>query len=91
MFSKWILVALLALQVHFAASYLVPLDERSRGEFGGVLGWFWPWAYGDAGVLGQITPTGGFPIVGFYLAVIAGGALLLAALGVAGIWVSPTW
>ena len=91
MLSKWILVLLLGLQVHFAASYLVPLDGRSRAEFGGLLGWLWPWAYGDGGVLGQITPAGGFPIVGFYLAVAAGCLLLLAALAVAGIWVPSAW
>jgi hypothetical protein len=91
MLSKWMLVVLLGLQVHFAASYLVPLDERSRGEFGGLLGWFWPWAYGNGGLLGQITPAGGFPITGFYLAVSAGGLLLLAALAVAGIWVPSAW
>jgi hypothetical protein len=58
---KWILVALLALQVHFAASYLVPLDHTAQAAFGGLLGWFWPWSYGDGGLLGQITPAGGFP------------------------------
>jgi hypothetical protein len=42
-------------------------------------------------MLGQITPTGGFPITGFYLAVTAGGLLLLAALAVAGIWVPSAW
>ena len=91
MLSKWLLVALLGLQVHFAASYLVPLDARSRSEFGGLLGWFWPWAYGDGGVLGQITELSGFPLAGFYLAVSAGGLLLLAALAAAGIWVPLDW
>jgi hypothetical protein len=69
--SKWILVALLGVQVHFAASYLAPLDEHSRAEFGGLLGWFWPWAYGDSGLPGQITVSGGFPIAGFYLAALS--------------------
>ena len=32
--SNWVLVVLLGLQAHFAASYLVPLDERSQREFG---------------------------------------------------------
>jgi hypothetical protein len=91
MFSKWLLVAMLALETHFAASYLVPLDARSRAEFGGLLGWFWPWAYGDGGLLGAITPEGGFPISGFYLAAVAGATLLLAALAAAGIWVPSAW
>jgi hypothetical protein len=89
--SKWILVVLLGLQAHFAAWYLVPLDQRSRGEFGGLLGWLWPWAYGDGGPLGQITPAAGFPLAGFFLAVTAGGVLVLAALAVAGLWVPPGW
>ncbi len=85
MMSKWILVVLLGLQAHFA-SYLVPLDEPSQAEFGGLLLWFWPWAYGDAGPLGQITRGAGFPIVGFFLAATTGGVLALAALAVAGVW-----
>ena len=89
--NKWILVALLALQAHFAASYLVPLDERSQREFGGLLRWAWPWAYGDGGPLGQITPAAGFPLAGFALAATAGGAFLLAALAVAGWWVPTGW
>lgn len=89
--SRWILVLLLGLQAHFAASYLVPLDERSRGEFGGLLGWFWPWAYGDGGLLGQITAANGFPIAGFYLAAATGGAFIIAALAVAGWWVPMAW
>lgn len=91
MMSKWILVILLGLQVHFAASYLVPLDQPSQAEFGGLLRWFWPWAYGDGGLLGQITPAGGFPIVGFFLAMATGGVLALAALAVAGIWIPVAW
>ncbi len=89
--SKWILVALLGLQAHFAASYLVPLDERSQREFGGLLRWAWPWAYGDGGPLGQITQAAGFPIAGFFLAVTSGGVFLLAALAVAGLWVPLGW
>ena len=89
--SKWILVLLLGLEAHFAASYLVPLDERSQREFGGLLRWFWPWANGDNGPLGKVTITSGFPIAGFFLAVTTGGVLLLAALAVAGIWVPRTW
>jgi len=88
---KWGLFVLLLLQVHFAASYLVPLDKQAQGEFGGLLAWFWPWAYGDGGPLGQISTSGGFPIAGFYLAVTAAGVLALAALAVAGIWVPSAW
>ncbi len=89
--SRWILVVLLGLQAHFAASYLVPLDERSQREFGGLLRWFWPWAYGDSGPLGQVTAASGFPIAGFFLAVTTGGVLILAALAAAGIWVPSAW
>jgi hypothetical protein len=55
------------------------------------LRWLWPWAYGDGGLLGQITPTSGFPIAGFYVAAAAGGVLAMAALAVAGVWVQPAW
>jgi hypothetical protein len=89
--SKWYLVVWLGLQAHFAASYLVPLDARSQAEFGGLLRWFWPWAYGDGGLLGQISVAAGFPIAGFYLAVTAGAMFVLAALAAAGIWVPPSW
>ncbi len=88
---KWILLVLLLLQAHFAASYLVPLDEQSQREFGGLLRWFWPWSYGDAGLLGEITLASGFPIAGFYIAVTAGGLFLLAALAAVGIWVPSGW
>lgn len=89
--SRWLLVALLALQVHFAASYLVPLDDKSQREFGGLLPWFWPWAYGDGGLLGQITVGAGFPMVGFYVAMTAATILALAALAVAGVWIPTEW
>ncbi len=91
MLSKWLLVALFGLEAHFAASYLVPLDERSGREFGGLLRWFWPWSYGDAGLLGQITPATGFPIAGFYVAMVAAALLMLAALATAGWWVPTAW
>jgi hypothetical protein len=91
MLSKWVLFVQLGLQVHFAASYLVPLDEPSQHEFGGLLRWFWPWAYGDGGPLGQISTAAGFPIVGFFVAMSAAGVLALAALAVAGIWIPVTW
>lgn len=88
---KWLIAALLVLQAHFAASYLVPLDAQAQGTFGGLLRWAWPWSYGDGGPLGQITPAAGFPIAGFYLAVTAGAILILAALAVLGIWVPFAW
>jgi hypothetical protein len=91
MLSKWLLVVLLVLQAHFAASYLVPLDEQSQREFGGLLRWVWPWAYGDGGPLGQITPAAGFPITGFFLAVTTAAMLVLAALAAAGFWVPSGW
>ena len=91
MMSKWILVIVLGLQVHFAVSYLVPLDTASQREFGGLLRWAWPWAYGDGGPLGQITTSAGFPIAGFFLAATTGCVLALAALAVAGIWVPVVW
>jgi hypothetical protein len=88
---KWLFAAMLMLEAHFAASYLVPLDEPSQRTFGGLLRWFWPWAYGDGGLLGTISPAAGFPIAGFYVAVTAGAAFILAALAVAGIWVPFAW
>jgi hypothetical protein len=91
MVSKWALVVLFGLQAHFAASYLVPLDERSGREFGGLIRWFWPWSYGDAGLLGQISPSTGFPIAGFYVAMIAAALLAMAALAAAGWWVPSAW
>src|SRR5918994_566420 len=36
---KWLFAALLVLQAHFAASYLVPLDREAQGTFGGLLRW----------------------------------------------------
>lgn len=89
--QKWLLVALLLLQLHFAASYLVPLDAQSQTEFGGLLRWFWPWSYGDGGLLGQITPAAGFPIAGFFIAMGAGGLFGLATLAVAGFWIPLAW
>jgi hypothetical protein len=91
MLSKWALVVLFGLEAHFAASYLVPLDERSGREFGGLLRWFWPWSYGDAGLLGQISPASGFPIVGFWVALVAAVLLGMATLAAAGWWVPSAW
>jgi hypothetical protein len=87
---RWAFVALLSLQAHFAASYLVPLDERAQREFGGLLKWAWPWSIGDGGPLGRMTSTG-FPLAGFFLAAISATALILAALAVARVWVPFDW
>ena len=89
--SKWILVALLALQAHFAASYLVPLDGPSQREFGGLLRWAWPWSDGDGGLLGRVTTGEGGPLPSLFLALLAGTAFLLAALAVIGWWVPAAW
>jgi hypothetical protein len=88
---KWLFVALLVLQAHFAASYLVPLDTQTQREFGGLLRWAWPWSDGDSGPLGQVTVSSGIPLSGFFLAVAASGLFFLAALAVVGIWVPFSW
>ena len=88
--SRWVFVALLGIQAHFAASYLVPLDEQAQRTFGGLLKWAWPWSIGDGGPLGQMTSSG-FPLPGFFLAATSAGALILAALAVARIWVPFGW
>src|SRR3712207_9451836 len=77
---KWLFAALLLLQAHFAASYLVPLDSQAQQEFGGLLRWAWPWSDGDSGPLGQVTVSSGFPLSGFFLAVSAATLFFLAAL-----------
>jgi hypothetical protein len=87
---KWLVIALLALQAHFAVSYLVPLDVLAQRTFGGLLRWAWPWSVGDGGALGRMTSEG-FPVSGFFLAVTAGAALILAALAIARIWVPFGW
>jgi hypothetical protein len=87
----WALVAPLGLQAHFAASYLVPLDEPSQREFGGLLRWLRPWADGDGGPLGRVTVADGFPLPGFFLAMATATAFALAALAVLGIWVPSGW
>ncbi len=88
---KWLVAALLVLQAHFAASYLVPLDREAQATFGGLLRWAWPWSIGDGGLLGRISASGEYPISGVWL---AGGAALmfiLAALAVMGWWVPFGW
>lgn len=88
---KWLAAVVLVIEAHFVASYLVPLDEQAKATFGGLLGWAWPWAYGNGGPLGQISPESGFPIVGFYVAVTATGLFLLSALSLVGIWLPQSW
>ena len=39
MMSKWLLVFILLVQAHFAASYLVPLKEEDEAAIGGMLRW----------------------------------------------------
>jgi hypothetical protein len=87
---RWAFVALLGIQAHFAASYLVPLDEQAQRTFGGLLRWAWPWSIGDSGPLGPMTASG-FPLPGFFLAATSATALILAALAVARIRVPFGW
>ena len=89
--SNWALAMVLGLEAHFAASYLVPLDKQAQGEFGGLLRWFWPWAYGDGGPLGQITVGGDLPIAGLFLSMMTATLFVLAALAAAGIWIPSDW
>lgn len=89
--SKWLLFFYLLVQAHFAASYLVPLNDADKGAMGGVLRWAWPWANGDDGPLGTVVSEGESPLAGIFLALIGGGLLLLAALAVAGWWVPTDW
>jgi hypothetical protein len=89
--STWIVVALLGLEAHFAASYLVPLDETSGKEFGGLLRWAWPWSYGDGGTVGRIAVGEDLPLSGLFLALTAAVLFVLAALSAGGFWVPSTW
>ncbi|WP_228546329.1 hypothetical protein [Halegenticoccus tardaugens] len=89
--GKWLFTALLILQAHFAASYYVPLDRKSQGEFGGLLRWVWPWSGGDSGLLGQVTVASGIPLSGIFLAGFAATFFFFAALAVVGIWVPFSW
>lgn len=86
--AKWLLVVLLLVEVHFGASYLVPLKVEDQGVFGGALKWVWPWGVGNRGFLGEITASG-FPMTGFYLAMAAALAFALATLSALG-WLVPT-
>ncbi|MFP8953546.1 hypothetical protein ACLI4Z_11305 [Natrialbaceae archaeon A-arb3/5] len=89
--SKWLFSALLLLQAHFVASYLVPLDSEAQQEFGGLLRWVWPWSDGDSGLLGQLAVSSDLPVVGLFLAIIGGTLFFLAALAVVNIWVPFGW
>jgi hypothetical protein len=89
--SKWLFAALLILQAHFAASYLVPLDREAQGTFGGLLRWAWPWSIGDGGLLGRIPASGDYPISGVFLGGTAAVAFFVAAMAVVGIWVPFGW
>ena len=88
---KWLFAALLVLQAHFAASYLVPLDAPSQREFGGLLRWVWPWADGDGGFLGRLTVGGELPLPGLLLANGAAALFGLSALAAFGLWVPSGW
>jgi hypothetical protein len=83
--------ALLILQAHFAASYLVPLDREAKATFGGLLRWAWPWSIGDGGLLGRTSASGEYPVSGIFLAGAAALMFVLAALAVMGWWVPPGW
>lgn len=88
--SRWLWTLILVIQAHFAASYLVPLLEKDQGALGGLLRWVWPWGVGDRGFLGQIAP-GQMPLIGFWIAMAAGGLSILAILAVLSIWVPHSW
>ncbi|MCU4719591.1 hypothetical protein [Halapricum hydrolyticum] len=88
--NRWLIAALLILQAHFSASYLVPLDRQAQGEFGGLLRWVWPWSGGDSGLLGQVTVSS-YPTSGIFLGGFAAVLFLLAALAVVGYWVPFDW
>lgn len=88
--SKWVLVAVLGALTHFGASYLVPLEEKDQGVFGGLLRWVWPWGVGDSGLLGRLSPAA-MPLGGFWIAMAAAILCGMAALAVLGIWVPTSW
>lgn len=89
--GNWLFSALLILQAHFAASYLVPLDREAQQEFGGLLRWVWPWSDGDSGLMGQLTASGDLPIIGLFTAMTAGTLFFCAALAVVEIWIPFVW
>jgi hypothetical protein len=89
--SRWLFGAMLLMQAHFAASFLVPLDSAAQREFGGLLKWAWPWSEGDSGPLGQIPGEGTGLLFALILAMIGGAALIAAVMAVFGIWVPQSW
>ena len=80
--ANWLFAALLLLQTHFAASFLVPLDNDAQQEFGGLLGWIWPWSDGDSGLLGEIVFSSELPLLGIFIAITAATLFFGAALAV---------
>ena len=74
--TKWVWVAVLVVQAHFGASYLVGI-ERNLGLFN----YIWPWATGDHGLLGTHPNLLG-------IALGPGSALLsiLSILAIFGVW-----
>lgn len=64
------------------AAIAAPAPSRDRRRH--------PCPVGDGGPLGRMTATD-FPMAGFFIAVTAGGALILAALAVARVWVPFDW
>ena len=88
--SKWLWALILFIQAHFAASYLVPLEEKDQGAFGGLLKWVWPWGVGNKGFLGEIAPNQ-MAIGGFWIAAPAAVLSILAILAVLGLWVPHAW
>ena len=89
--AKWLLSALLLLQTHFAASYLVPLDRDAQQEFGGLLRWVWPWSDGDSGLFGQLAVSADLPLLGLFLALTAATLSFCAALAVVEFWIPFSW
>lgn len=85
---RWMLIVLLFVGTHFGASYLVPLREADRGALFGLLRWVWPWGVGDRGFLG-VQDGLQVPMPGFWLAMVAAGALAAAGLALLG-WIVPT-
>jgi hypothetical protein len=88
--NKWPLVIGLGVLTHFGASYLVPLEQKDQGLFGGLLRWVWPWGVGDRGLLGTMNPSA-MPISGFFIAMAAAALCAMAALALLGIWVPLGW
>jgi hypothetical protein len=89
--TTWMVALLLALQAHFAISYIVALDRANlEGWLPQLISWAFPWGQGDRGFL---NPTGSTEAMalGFFIA--AGSTLLSLAgvLSVLGIWLPREW